>query len=124
ADLTKYSFKLLLRKGNMVKLSYQVDAVTWNVYELKVREDLWIYKENDNAQIQLSACQCRNENLYEMKNETKGKECHKQLISISLKQFYINMVNHENQQRNLNIPILSNYESLYEYEKVDKTWDR
>jgi energy-coupling factor transporter ATP-binding protein EcfA2 len=123
-DLAKYSFKLIVPKGNMIKLTYQVDAVTFNVYEIKVKEDLWIYKENDNAPVQLSACQCRNENLYEINNGTKGQEFHLPLEHESLKTFYEESINFENQQKGLNIFILPDYETLYEYEMADKTWDK
>lgn len=122
-DLTGYSFKLLLNKGTMVKLTFQVDNETHNAYEIKIKDDLWIYKRPNNATINLSSVACRNVNLYEIKNGTKGQEYHHPLENDSLKDFYENMVNYENQEKNLNIPVIPNYKSLYKYEKADKSWD-
>lgn len=123
-DFSKTTFKQVLDKNTMLKLTYRVNADTENVYEIEIKDDLWIYKLESTTDVCLGAVPCKNINLYEVVRGFSGQIFHNKLESCSLKQFYENAVNHENRRNpSPNIAVISDYGKLYEYNDGKGRWE-
>lgn len=123
-DFSKTTFKQILDKNTMLKLTYRVNADTENVYEIEIKEELWIYKLENSSNICIGAVPCKNINLYEIKSDFGNQFFHYKIESPSIKQFYENVVEHENKRNpTANIPILPDYENQFEYSDGRGKWD-
>lgn len=86
-DFSKTKFKKILDKNSMLKLTYRVNADTENVYEIEIKDDLWIYQHEFKTNISLGAVVCKNINLYEIKDGSGNEFFHNKIESHSLKEF-------------------------------------
>lgn len=122
-NFTSKQFKKILDKGTSIKLSYQVSAHKYNVYEIKIKKDLWIYKEKDLPDIYIGNVECENEDLYEIDNGEEGQKFHISILKKSLADFYIDAVTFENTKvPSPNISIIQDYAQLFEYKDETKNW--
>jgi len=122
-DFSKTKFKRILVKNSLVKLTYRVELKTHNVYEIRLKDDLWIYQQL-GENIQLGEIKCKNENLYETVGGTKGQIFHCNIDASSLRTFYENMITYENQKTpSPNIKLRPDYENLFEYNDGNGIWN-
>ncbi len=123
-DFSNTKFRKILVKNTLVKLTYKVISKTHNVYEIRLKEDLWIF-QHQGDKIQLGEVKCKNENLYEIVGESQGQIFHNNIESSSLRTFYENMVNYENEKSTTpKIIIRPDYENLYEFEDAMGIWHK
>jgi energy-coupling factor transporter ATP-binding protein EcfA2 len=123
-DYSRTKFKKILTKGTLVKLTYQVRQEIANVYEIILKDDLWIYQHEGDVSFQLGKAKCRNENLYEIRDGSNGEIYHNNLQADSLKEFYDNVIDFENKKdATLNLQKRRDYESLYEFNDGNGRWD-
>lgn len=124
-DFSKTKLKKVFEKGALLKLTYEVKTNIYNVYEIKIKDDFWIYKHGTDPVIYMGFVDCENLTLYEVNNGVKGEGYYHPIEKKSLKQFYEDVVQFENTKTpSPNITIRSDYEILYEYRVEKGGWEK
>ncbi len=114
---------MTLKKGSTLRLTFEVTDTIKNVYEMHLKEDLWIYQIPGESDIKLANCPCHSYKMYEIINSRKDEDIDLDKTHDSLFKFYVKMVEYEKSEGgHPSLVLVSDYVGLYEYQDNEDNW--